>query len=109
MKEVLQEILDAEKEAEEKVKQAREDAAKIRREADERCEEILKNAREEAHGVAREIATRAEEAVEKEYRAELEKAEENKNRFIEEESGRIDALVDRLTGMILSGTLEESE
>ena len=107
MQEVLKEILEAEKEAEEKVKLAREEAAKIRREGDERSEAILRKAREEAHETAKATAVEAERTMEEEYRGELEKVEAEKNRFIEEEPGRIDTLVDRLTGMILSDSLKE--
>ncbi len=104
MQEVLKEILEVEKEAEDEVKRAREEAAMIRREADAESEEILKKAREEAHETARRVAIEAEQAVEEEFRAEIDKAEAKKKLFIEEESGRIETLVDRLTGIILSGT-----
>jgi len=109
MKEVVDEILAAEKRVEQTLADARHKAAQIRQESEKEVSAIVTAAHEEAQRIIQETVTSAR----KEAEASREKAlkdVESGNRFLRERSkDRINALVDEVASLITTSAFSETQ
>lgn len=100
MFEIVDEIVQAERRAEQIVSEARDEAEKIRSDFDAEEREALSNAREEAAEILR---RRVESAREEENRRlqEALSAQESGEQFLQRHPDEVDKVVDRITELLI--------
>ena len=101
MEQIVARILEAEKEAEGVLQQARAKAAEVRSQADAQSEEHLKRAREEAHSRVQAALQRVRDETEQSRRQALERIEQDNSRFIEAQRETIQRTADRVLQLLL--------
>jgi vacuolar-type H+-ATPase subunit H len=109
VKEVLEEILQAEKEAEKTVSGARERAAEIRKEAESKSSRIIEDARKEAQAVYSRKISDAEKSAEERYTREIRKAEEQIDQSAAGGEKNTPELVRNIVSRLLSPRVSERD
>lgn len=102
MKEVIEEILQEEKEARHRVETAREEAKKIRLNAEAMSKKILAEAQSEAGIESKKILNQAKENAENERIQKLSDAEKASGSLWEEKADLINQTISDLVDMIIS-------
>ena len=107
MKEVIEDILDEEKKARERVEQAKEKAKQIRLKAEEDAKHILQEAKEEGKEEANVLIARAEKEAEKEKEKQLTAAARISQSLWEKKQKEIKETVEILFNMVLGEEIEK--
>lgn len=107
MEEVLSEIIEKEKESESIIREARQKAQEIQREADAEVNRMLSEAKEQAAAVYSERVSKAEKEARKRYENSLEGEGKMKQDFLETKADVLDRLVEEITEAVLSSHLDE--
>jgi vacuolar-type H+-ATPase subunit H len=102
VREVIEEILGTEKEAERIVEAARAAAAEVTGKAEADTAQLLAAARDEAQAVLKEEMRRARERAQAAHEALARKAEEENRRFLERQESNILRLVDRVVALVVT-------
>ncbi|MFP4384149.1 MAG: hypothetical protein ACLFST_15380 [Spirochaetia bacterium] len=108
MKEILNEILNAEKAGEEKIRKAREKAVALKHKADTKAEEIVRQAGEEGQHNAKNIISAAEKHAEEELTRELRNVAGGVITGKHESAG-IEAAAEKITQILLNPGKEPEE
>jgi len=101
MLEIVQEILDAEKTAEETLRKAAVEAEAIRARADEKANAILRDARNEAQRSSLEQIEKARRRFSADTERELNKERQKTAAFEDEHAAEIDSLVTEIVDLIV--------
>jgi F-type H+-transporting ATPase subunit b len=101
LKEIVQRILETEKEARESIERARADAQKIVREAEDRSGQVEEGVRERAVHEAQAIIERMKQEAEEERQRQLEKARGGSAEIIARKGTEIEAAALRVANLIL--------
>lgn len=107
MKEIVQKILETEKEARDGIENARAEAQQIVREAEEKSRQVEEKVRQEAMRKAHSIVERMKEEAERERKQQVECAQIGSAAIIKEKRAEIEAAADRVTNLILG--IEEKQ
>ncbi len=107
MKEIVQKILETEKEARDGIEKARAEAQQIVREAEEKSRRVEDEVRKEAAHEAHSIMERMKEEAEQERKRQVEHAQVGSAEIIKKEKAEIDAAAARVTDLILG--IEEKQ
>jgi vacuolar-type H+-ATPase subunit H len=102
VREVIEQILDTEKDAERAVEQAHASAAELRSKADAEAADLLAHAREDAQLILRNEAQRARDAAKAARDVLVGKAEEENARFLERQERNVGRLVDAVVRVLLT-------
>lgn len=102
MREVIDEILGTEKEAERIVEEARAAAAEVRSRADAQTAKLIAAAREDAQAILKEETRRARERARAAHEALSRQAEEENRRFLQRQEENVRRLVDSVVALILT-------
>lgn len=100
MKEVVDEILAAEKKVEEALGEARREAARIRQESEKEVSAIVENAHEKAQLLLQKTVVAARQEAESTREKVFADAAGEKNRLFEQSKDKIDILVDEIVDII---------
>ena len=100
MREVIDEILGTEKDAERILAEARKAAEDLKTAADTEAAGIVASAREDAQTILRDETQRAREQARAAHDALVRKAEEENRRFLERQEGNLSQLVDRVVDLL---------
>lgn len=101
MLEIVQDILDAERKAEETLKKAREEADTIRSNTERKVSQITADAREEAHRQSIEKIEQARRRSSEDMEQALGKEREENDAFMGEHTAEIEALVSEIVDLIV--------
>ncbi len=101
MREVIEEILGTEKQAQRTVEDARKRAAEIRAHADAESADILARARADAQLLMREQGDAARERARAKHQAAVGQATEENRIFLQQQEAGLEQLVDRVVRIIL--------
>jgi len=107
LKEIVQKILEAEKEARDGIENARSEAQTIVREAEEKSRQVEERVRQDAMRKAHSIAERMKEEAEGERKRQVESAQVGSTEIIKKKKAEIEAAADRVTNLILG--IEEKQ
>ncbi len=103
MKELVEKVLETEKQAAERVARAREEAARIQSDADRKSSVIIENARLEAAGIVEEAVRQAEAEGRKIREERFASARSEAGQFREGMKGRFEPVIRAAVGMIIQG------
>lgn len=101
MKEVVQKILETEKEVRESIERAHADAQAIVREAEHQSRLVDEKIRQKAIHEAQEIAERMKQEAEAERQREIAKAQGARSELLKRKSAEIKAATERVVNLIL--------
>jgi len=107
LKEIIQKILEAEKEAREGIEKAHADAQTIVREAEEKSRQVEERVRQDAMQKAHSIMEQMKEEAERERTQQVERAQVGSVEIIKKKKSEIEAAADRVTNLILG--IEEKQ
>ena len=107
MKEIVQKILETEKEARDGVENARAEAQQIVREAEEKSRQVEEGVRKEAMQKAHSIMERMKEEAERERKQQVERAQVGSTEIIKKKKAEIETAAGRVTNLILG--IEEKQ
>jgi len=102
MREVIEEILGKEKDAQRAVEEARARAAEIKAKAELDAAAAVSSARDEAQRILKDEAEKARERVRLTHRKAVEAAEAENARFLERQRPTLEALVGRVVELIVT-------
>jgi cell division septum initiation protein DivIVA len=102
VREVIDEILGSEQEAQRLIEEARAAATETRNRAEVEAVRILAAARDDAQSILRERTEKAREEARVAHDARVRKAEEDSRLFLERHEGAIRELVDEVAALILA-------
>ena len=101
MRQVVDEVLKTEEQAQEIVKSARREAAKIKNVAGNEIAEKVKNARIEAQSSIRDKVAKAREQAGKEYQQAVEDTKQSIERYMQLSKEEIDSIVKKIVQFII--------
>ena len=107
MKEIIQRILETEKEARDGIEKARAEAQQIVREAEEKSRQVEERVRQDAMRKAHSITERMKDEAERERMRQVENAEVGSAEIIKKKKSEIEAAASRVTNLILG--IEEKQ
>jgi V/A-type H+/Na+-transporting ATPase subunit G/H len=107
VKEIIQKILETEKEARDGIERAREEAQQIVREAEEKSRQVEEGVRTEAMQKAHSIMERMKEEAEGERKQQVERAQVGSTEIIKKKKAEIEAAAGCVTNLILG--IEEKQ
>jgi len=107
LKEIIQKILETEKEARESIERARADSQTIVREAEEKSRQVEERVRQDAMQKAHSIMEQMKEEAEGERKQQVERAQVGSAEIIKKKKSEIEAAADRVTNLILG--IEEKQ
>ncbi len=107
MKEIVQKILETEKEARDGIETSRAEAQRIVREAEEKSRQAEEGVRKEAMQKAHSIMERMKEDAERERKQQMERAQVGSVEIIRKKKAEIETAADRVTNLILG--IEEKQ
>lgn len=107
MKEIVQKILETEKEARENIERARSDAQEIVRKAEDKSGQVEEGVREKAMHEAQAIIERMKGEGDEERKRQIEKAQGGSAEIIEKKRAEIEAAAGRVTNLILGTDKKE--
>jgi V/A-type H+-transporting ATPase subunit G/H len=102
MQEIVTKVLQAEKEAETRIQEARSKAGEIRARADREVEATVQEAREQAGKRAQEILSQARSQAQKEYEEAVEQARDENQAFFTSHEEDIDRAAESVIALITS-------
>ena len=109
MKEVVNEILAAEKECERILQDARAEALTIRRDSEKEASAIIQSAQEEAQKTLQEAVGRVRKDAQKERAEALAEITSYKQELVENRSETIDTLVDEISNLLMGAPTRKEQ
>jgi V/A-type H+-transporting ATPase subunit G/H len=103
MKELVEKVLETEKQAAERVARAREEAAKVQSDADRESSVIIENARLEAAGIVEEAVRQAEAEGRRVQEERLASARSEAEQFRDGMKDRFGPIIRAAVGMVIQG------
>jgi V/A-type H+-transporting ATPase subunit G/H len=100
MQEIVTRVLEAEKEAETRIQEARSKAGEIRAQADREVEAAMQQAREQAGKRSQEILSRARSQAQEEYEKAVEQAREENQAYFRSHDEDINRVADSVLALI---------
>jgi V/A-type H+-transporting ATPase subunit G/H len=100
MQEIVTKVLEAEKEAQQRIQEARNKAGEIRAQADQEVQGKLEQAREQAGRRAQEIVEQARSQAQAEYDKTLQQSKEENELFFEQHEEKIDRAAEAVMQLI---------
>ena len=100
MQEIVTKVLEAEKEAEQRLQEARAKAAEIRGQADREVQAKLQEAREQATRRSHEIVEQARQQAKEEYEQALQQAREDNREFFRDHDDQLDRAAEAVVELI---------
>jgi vacuolar-type H+-ATPase subunit H len=101
MKQIMEDVLKAEERVSATLRQARERAAEIRQSAEKETSEKMSEAKRKALEVMQTIVEDARKEAERIKEEKLAKAEQQQRALLNDDTGKIDGLVDKICEIIL--------
>ena len=101
MKEIVQKIMETEREVRERIDGAREEAQRIIRKAESESRDVEEQGRQKAVGEAHELIVRMKREAEEEKNRQIEAVQGGSPELLENKAGEIETAVDRVTKLIL--------
>jgi vacuolar-type H+-ATPase subunit H len=101
LKEIVQKILETEKEVRESIDRAHGDAQTIVREAEERSRQVEEGVREKAMHESQEIAERMKGEAEAERQRQIERAQGGSSELLKKKAAEIKTAADRVLNLVL--------
>lgn len=101
MKEIVQKIMETEREVRERIDGAREEAQRIIRKAESESREVEEQGKQEAVREAQELVSRMKREAEEEKNRQIEEVRGGSPELLETKTGEIATAVDRVTKLIL--------
>jgi len=102
MQEIVTKVLQAEKEAEARIQEARSKAAEIRATADREVQAMMQEARGQAGERSQEILSRARSQAQEEYEKAVEQARDENEAFLKRYEGEINRAAESVLTLITS-------
>lgn len=101
MKEIVQKIMETEREVRERIDGVREEAQRIIRKVESESREIEEQGRQKAVGEAHELIVRMKREAEAEKNRQIEEVRGGSPELLETRAGEIETAVDRVTKLVL--------
>jgi len=101
MKEIVQKIMETEREVRERIDGAREDAQRIIRKAESESRDVEEQSRQKAVGKAHDLVERMKREAEAEKSRQIEEVRGGSPELLETKAKQIDTAVERVTNLIL--------